>query len=106
MKTTFQENLDCAGGKLFTQLVEQQCPSVDAQPLLDFLIDNGLLSYRRCKAFVAFHKVIELVEQGRRITEAMHLVATQMACSYETVRKYYYIYADKLGCRYQQIFNV
>lgn len=104
METTQQMRIEYAGDKLFMDILEHHCPEVDVYKVVDFLVEHNLLSYRRCKAFIAFVKVRELVDQGRRITEAMHLVATQMVCSYETVRKYYYMYADRLSGRYQQTF--
>ena len=73
-------------------LVAQKYGCDNVEHLLRFLYDYDLLNFRHCRAVQTCMMVEKLVAEGKYVSEALHMVADRLACSYECVRKNYYSY--------------
>ena len=73
-------------------LVAQKYGCDNVEHLLRFLYDYDLLNFRHCRAVQTCMMVEKLVAEGKYVSEALHMVADRLACSYECVRKNYYAY--------------
>ena len=67
-----------------------ECEEMSPNEVVQFFVQNNLLSQSKCKAYLARKKIRKLIAQGVPTVTSIEMVAEQMACSYETVRKYYY----------------
>lgn len=92
-----QPLINNSADKHLVALLGEQCEGSNVDQLMHFFVENGLLSPSRCRAFVVYHRVCSLVAEGKYVTEAMHLVAAQLKCSYECARKDYYTFAHSLS---------
>lgn len=89
--------INYSSDKQFWALIAEQCEWRSPEQMMRFFVNNGLLSHRRCRAFVVYYRVRELVAEGKYITEAMHLVAERLRCSFECARKDYYMFAKMVN---------
>lgn len=76
--------------RMFVQQIENECSAMEPMQVVDFLVKNNLLSATKCKAYVAKNRVKQLIAQGYPTVESMRMVADELACSYESVRKFFY----------------
>ena len=76
-------------------LVGQRYGCSNAEGVLEFLHSYGLLDYRHCRALHTCLMVDRLVGEGKYVSEALHIVADTLSCSYECARKNYYNYLGK-----------
>ena len=81
--------------KQLVGLVGQRYGGSNVEGLLEFLHSYGLLDYRHCRALQTCLMVKKLVDEGKYVSEALHIVADNLSCSYECARKNYYAYLDQ-----------
>ena len=68
----------------------KECGTSSARATINQLVRIGVLSPARARAWVIRQRVEEMYAMGERKTKAMEIVAQQMCCSYEHVRKCVY----------------
>ncbi len=78
--------------------VEERHGELAAGPLLEKLMEMGVVDYTRCKVLSVREAVHELTRQGMKKTDAMWAAAERFCCSYEYVRKCMYYYNDVNLC--------
>ena len=83
------------------QLVDSVCGILGNEcvgPLVEKLIEMGVVDSVRCKILVVREYVDNLVKQGNGKVDAMYMAADRFCCSYEYVRKCMYYYKDVNLC--------
>lgn len=87
MKTSVVKTPDQRAGEV---LLMERCRGLSSARTIEFLADEGLISYTHLKAFIARESVERLVARGLKKGDAMQAVAEAMNCSEATVRNYIY----------------
>lgn len=72
------------------ELLAEECKGLSAVRTIAHLVDCGLISFPASRAYMARHKVEELVKKGHTKVSAMEIVADQMGSSFATIRNYLY----------------
>ena len=68
----------------------RECRGLSSCQTIEHLFDLGLLSNKRCKAYLAKRLVADFTQKGMTKMDALEATAVQMNCSFATVRNYYY----------------
>lgn len=79
------KNIRAAG-----EMLQRECRGLSSCQTIEHLFTLGLLSNKRCKAYLAKRLVAERTRQGMTKMDALEATAVQMNCSFATVRNYYY----------------
>ncbi|MCL1943575.1 MAG: hypothetical protein FWF54_08550 [Candidatus Azobacteroides sp.] len=79
--------------KKFVEIYRQKHPESEEKTIFA-LMENNLIDFRTCKIALIRYFVHDCVKRGCGKREAMRLIADDMACSYEYVRKVMYYYND------------
>lgn len=72
------------------EMLVRRCRGRSPRRTIERLVKEGLCGEQECRAYVARARVEERVRLGEPKVEAMEVVASQMGCSYSTVRNYIY----------------
>ena len=77
----------------FVEIYTKKHPNAQENTIFA-LIESKLIDFRTCKIALIRHFVDDCVKKGCGKREAMRLVANDMACSYEYVKKAMYYFND------------
>lgn len=80
--------------KQLATLLTQKYPKLDAQQLLEKLIEIGVVDFTLCKVLAVREYVEEKMREGSKKIDAMWCASEQFGCTYEYIRKCVYYYTD------------
>lgn len=72
------------------EVLQKECRGLSSCQTIERLFDLGLLSNKRCKAYLAKRLVADFTRKGMAKMDALEATAAQMGCSFATVRNYIY----------------